>query len=377
MTLDIEKYRREFPVSRQWIYCNHAAVAPISNRVAEAIAGVLSDLTSFGAVHWKSWGRTVQHTRELAAKLIRCDPGEIAFIKNTSDGISILSNGLDWKPGDKVVSIQTEFPSNVYPWLALERRGVKLVTIPERHGRVDLAELEAALDARTRVLTVSFVQYLSGFRVDLARLGEVCRRRGILFCVDAIQGLGAFDLNVDRDHIDFLAADAHKWMLATEGMGVAYVSNRILNQVTPSVLGWMSVEHYADFEHRELNYRRGALRYEPGSLNTIGIYGLAAALELLLEAGIENISAQILATTDYLSEGLLRKRYALLSSRRPGEASGIVSFRPPSGAASAFEIHRRLEEARISAAVRGGFIRLSPHFYNTPQEMDEILRVLP
>lgn len=377
LTLDLETLRQEFPVTRQWIYCNHAAVAPISTRVAGAIQGVLTDLNEFGAVHWKSWGKTVEHARELAARLINSDPDEIAFVKNTSDGLSLLSNGLDWNGGDKVVSVDTEFPANVYPWLALKKRGVELVTVPERKGRVDLQDIERALDARTRVLTVSYVQYLSGFRIDLDALGEMCRSRGIIFCVDAIQGMGAFEIDVKRQKIDFLSADGHKWMLATEGAGVAYLSKRIVEQVTPSVLGWMSVENFNDFHRRELNYRHGALRYECGSLNTIGIYGLAAALDLLLEVGIENISRQILAITSHLCEGLASKGYVVLGSRTHGEASGIVSFRPGVRGPETHTIFRRLEEARVATALRGGYIRVAPHFYNTQSEMDQVLSVLP
>lgn len=377
MSLDLETLRQEFPVTRHWVYCNHAAVAPISTRVANAIQGVLTDLNEFGAVHWKSWGKTVEHARQLAARLINCDPDEIAFVKNTSDGLSLLSNGLDWKWGDKVVSIDTEFPANVYPWLSLKKRGVELVTISERKGRVDLHEIEQALDARTRVLTVSYVQYLSGFRVDLDALGEMCRTRGIIFCVDAIQGLGAFEIDVRRQNIDFLSADGHKWMLATEGAGVAYLSKRIVDQVTPTVLGWMNVEHFNDFNQRELNFRHGALRYECGSLNTIGIYGLAAALNLLLEVGIKNISGQILTITTHLCDGLSSKGYTVLGSRAHGEASGIVSFRPGIRGPETRALFHRLEEARVATALRGGHIRVAPHFYNTQAEMDQILSVLP
>ena len=377
MTLDLETMRQEFPVTRHWIYCNHAAVAPVSTRVANAIQGVLTDLNEFGAVHWKSWGKTVDHARELAARLINSDPDEIAFVKNTSDGLSLLSNGLDWKGGEKVVSIDTEFPANVYPWLALRKHGVELVTVPERNGRVDLQDIERVLDARTRILTVSYVQYLSGFRIDLEALGEMCRSRGIIFCVDAIQGLGAFEIDVKKQKIDFLSADGHKWMLSTEGTGVAYVSKRIVDQVTPPTLGWMNVEHFSDFTRRELNYRHGALRYESGSLNTIGIYGLAAALNLLLEVGIENISRQILDVTSHLYEGLTSKGYAVLGSRTEGEASGIVSFRPGVRGPEIRTICHRLEEARVATALRGGYIRVAPHFYNTHDEMDQILKVLP
>jgi len=377
LTFDLEKIRSEFPVTRQWVYCNHAAVAPISNRVAKAIQGVLTDLNEFGAVHWKSWGKTVQHARQLAARLINADVDEIAFVKNTSDGLSLLATGLDWRSGDKVVSIESEFPSNVYPWLALKSRGVELVGVPERQGRVDLDEIERLVDARTRVLTVSFVQYLSGFKIDLDALGEMCRRRGIIFCVDAIQGMGAFEIDVKRQKIDFLSADAHKWMLATEGIGVAYVSKQILARIKPTVLGWMSVEHFNDFDRRELEFRRGALRYECGSLNTIGIYGLAAALDLLLQVGIEHVSRQILDVTSHLVEGLCARGYPVLGSRREGEGSGIVSFRPGARGPEAKEIHRRLEGAKIATALRGGYVRVAPHFYNTKAEMDKILSILP
>ncbi len=377
MSLDLDRYRSEFPVTQRWIYCNHAAVAPLSSRVAEAIRGIVADLNEYGAVHWKSWGKTVHHTRQLVAQLIHCDADEIGFVKNTSDGLSVLANGLDWRWGDRVVCIAGEFPSNVYPWLALRTLGVEWVTAPERQGRVDLNEIERRLDSRTRVLTVSYVQYLSGFRIDLEALGEMCHRKGIIFCVDAIQGMGAFEIDTVRQKIDFLSADAHKWMLGPEGIGVVFVSQRILERVTPRVLGWMSVENYWDFDRLELKFRHGALRYECGSLNTVGIHGLAAAVELLLEVGIENISRKILETTAHLCRGLEAKGYNILSSRQEEEASGIVSFSANDRGLNVHDIHRRLEEARVSTAVRKGYVRVSPHFYNSISEMDQLLDLLP
>lgn len=377
MSFELEQYRSEFPVTKDWIYCNHAAVAPVSVRVAEAVHGLLQDLTRFGAVHWKSWGKAVRQTREKVARLINGNPDEIAFVKNTSDGLSILSNGLEWKWGDKVVSISSEFPANVYPWVALRQQGVELVSVPERNGRVDLQEIEEKLDQRTRVLTVSFVQYLSGFRIDLAALGEMCRRRNIIFCVDAIQGMGAFEIDTVRQNIDFLSADSHKWMLGPEGIGVIFISRRILDRVIPRVLGWMNVEHFNDFNRFDLQWRHGAVRYECGSLNTLGVYALSAAMDLLLEVEISNISEQILSTTSFLCDGLRAKGYPILGSRLEGESSGIVSFRTDARAFNPYEIHRRLEEARISTAVRGGYLRVSPHFYNTLTEMSQLLDVLP
>jgi selenocysteine lyase/cysteine desulfurase len=373
MPVDIQHYRSQFPVTASSIYMNHAAVATISRRVRDAMVGLLDEVQCFGAEHWQGWVETYAGVRRSLAQLLNAEAGEIAFAKNTSEGISIFANGLDWRPGDEVVSIEGEFPANFYPWKALEKRGVVLRLVPAEEGRVSQESILRALTSRTRVVTVSFVQYLSGFRLDLEKLGRACAAHGCLLFVDAIQGLGAFPMDVKRAHIAGLAADSHKWMLGPEGSAVLYVNRQVMDRITPAEIGWMTVRHWSDFSQRDLSWRDDARRYECGTLNTVGVYGLGAAVNLLLEVGIANIAEHILDLTDRLRSGLLAQGHSVFGPRARAEASGIVSFVPRQG-----EAERLLEwflAHRVQVAARGGMVRIAPHFYNTEEEIDRVLEL--
>ena len=373
MPLDIQRYRAEFPVTESSIYLNHAAVAPISRRVHDAMAGLLADLLGSGAEHWQRWVGTYAAVRRSLAQLLNADTAEIAFTKNTSEGVSTFASGLDWRPGDEVVSIEGEFPANFYAWKALETRGVVLRLVPAENGLVSQDALLEALGPRTRVLAVSFVQYLSGFRLDLESLGQACAARGCLLFVDAIQGLGAFPLDVKQANIAGLAADGHKWLLGPEGAGVLYVSREIMDRITPSEIGWTNVRHWSDFTNHDLTWRDDARRYECGTLNTCGICGLGEAVDLLLEVGIGNIAERILGLTQRLRAGLLAQGHSVFGPRARRQASGIVSFAPRQG--SAEQLLAWLLEHHVQAAARGGMVRLAPHFYNTEEEIDQVLEL--
>jgi selenocysteine lyase/cysteine desulfurase len=311
--------------------------------------------------------------RRSLAQLLNADPSEIAFTKNTSEGISMFASGLDWQPGDEVVSIEGEFPANFYPWKALEKRGVVLRLVPADEGRVSLESILGALSSRTRVVTVSFVQYLSGFRLDLEKLGQACAAHGCLLFVDAIQGLGAFPVDVRRANIAGLAADSHKWMLGPEGSAVLYVNREVMERITPSEVGWTTVRHWSDFSRRDLSWRDDARRYECGTLNTVGIYGLGAAANLLLEVGIPAIAERVLDLTDRLRAGLLAQDHAVFGPHARAEASGIVSFVPRRGGAE--RLLERFLAQRVQVAARGGMVRIAPHFYNTEEEIDRVLEI--
>lgn len=352
---------------------NHAAVAPISRRVRDTMVGLLDEVQQFGAEHWQRWVETYGAVRRSLAQLINAEPGEIAFAKNTSEGISSFANGLDWRPGDEVVSIEGEFPANFYPWKALEKRGVVLRLVPEEQGRVTQESLLSELTSRTRVVTVSFVQYLSGFRLDLEKLGQACAAHGCLLFVDAIQGLGAFPVDVRSANIAGLAADSHKWMLGPEGSALLFVNRQVMEKITPSEVGWTTVRHWSDFSSRDLSWRDDARRYECGTLNTVGVYGLGAAVNLLFEIGVANIAERVLDLTDRLRGGLLARGHSVFGPRTREEASGIVSFAPRQGGAE-----RLLEwflTHRVQVAARCGMLRISPHFYNTEEEIDRVLEL--
>ncbi len=373
--MDIEEIRNGFPVTRNWIYMNHAGIAPISQSVYRAMDGMLQDVTRNGMTNLPGWDDVCSRTRESAARLIGADASEIAFVKNTSEGILMAANGLTWRQGDNVVIPDRGFPANVYPWLNLRSQGVEVRRVPEVDGRIPLDDLLNAVDDRTRVLSVSSVEFASGFRHDLREIGRFCRSRGVLFFVDVIQSLGALPLDVADAEIDFVSADAHKWLLGPEGIGVFYCSRRARRRLRVVNLGWANVVEPRDFLSYDTTLLPDSQRFECGTLNTVGIHGLGAGLDLLLRIGIENIESRVLSLTDQLCAGLEDKGCRVVSSRAPGERSGIVVFHH-----SRFDsesIFQKLSDARVVCAIRGGGIRLSPHFYNTEEEVDRVLDAIP
>lgn len=371
-----EDIRRLFPVTRNYVYFNHAAVAPWPLPVCERVKEHARDLLDNGLVRWREWGAKVERVRESAARLVNARADEIAFVPNTSTGLSIIANGLDWRAGDNIVTADCEFPANLLPWLRLEREyGVEVRMAKERAARLDTDEILNLIDERTRVVALSFVEYASGFRNDLARIGSECRKRDVLFVVDAIQGLGALELDVVRDQVDAFAADGHKFLLAPEGAGLLYLGARAMERVRPTVVGWMSVKKPYDFSDLAQEYAQGARRFEPGTLNTAGLLGLGAAIEMVLEIGAARIESYLIELTGYLCERLGERGYEVISSRRPGEASAIVSCRHARHDAA--ELYRLLEAQRIITTARLGRLRISPHLYNTKEEVDRLIEALP
>jgi selenocysteine lyase/cysteine desulfurase len=362
-----ERYREQFPVTKNVVYLNHAAVAPLSRRAAEAMQGLAQDALEFGSNHYQQWMATYRGLRVATARLINATPEEIAIVKNTSEGIATIALGIDWKPGDVVVAFREEFPANVYPWQRLEARGVKIrwLSVFDDLDRIDKAAEGA------RLLAISYVQYLSGYRVDLDKIGEICQRRACFFFVDAIQGLGVLPLDVQTSHIDALAADGHKWLLGPEGCGVLYVRRSVQDQIDPVEFGWTNVANYADYASRDMGLRHDAGRYECGTLNTIGCYGLCAAIELLLEVGIEFVGEAVQALGDRIWSGAREIGFETLGIRTPASGAGIVSIRKP-GVESQL-IVSRLKDAGFIAAPRQGWVRIAPHFYIAPTEIDALL----
>lgn len=365
------RYRDQFPVTSELIYLNHAAVAPLCRPAAEAMKHLADDVCRYGSLHYDEWMEGYAGLRRAAAQLIHASPGEIAIVKNTSEGIAMVAQGFDWKPGDRVVAFREEFPANYYPWARLEKRGVEMSWL----SIYDPLEKIAEAVSRARLLAISFVNYLSGYRVDLKAIGEACRQHGCFFFVDAIQGMGAFPIDVEASSIDGLAADGHKWMLGPEGNGVLYVRRKWLDAIEPVEFGWMNPARYADYHSRDMTLRPDAGRYECGTLNTAGCFGLRAAIEFLLEVGIENIAPAVLALTDQLAAGVRRKGYEVMVERTQETGSGIVSFRHPS--MDCRSIVAELKRNRILAAPRQGWVRMSPHFYVRAEDIEQVLRVLP
>lgn len=368
-----EDIRREFPVVRRWIYFNHAGVAPVPARTAAAVQLFMDEALYNGACVYDRWMERVEGVRRQFAGIIGADPGEIAFVKNTSHGLSIVANGLGWKEGDNIVTARGEFPANIYPWMALQDKGVELRLVMPREGRVAVEDLAKAVDGRTRLLAISSVGFANGFRIDLESVGRLCKEKNILFCVDAIQSLGALPLDVKKCNIDFLSADGHKWMLAPEGTGCFYCSMERLDLLKPPLIGWNSVKNARDYSHYNFIFRHDAQRFEEGSPNVMGIAALGASLGLLQEIGLEKIEERVLFITDRIITGLEERGYAIRTPRGGGEKSGIVSFKSWKPAA----ILQSLFAAKgVACAARDGALRVSPHFYNNEEERNKFFEIL-
>ena len=366
-----EQYADQFPVRERLVYMNHAAVAPLSKRSAGAMKALADDCLEFGSLHYDRWLAEYEGVRLAAARLIGAHSSEIALVKNTSEGIATVAMGLDWKPGDRVVAFEEEFPANYFPWKRLEQRGVKVTWLSIRDGldRID----DACRGAR--LLAISFVQFLGGYRAPLADIGEICRRNACIFLVDAIQGLGAFPIRAKDWGIHALAADGHKWLLGPEGCGILYVDQELQDKVEPVEFGWTNVAHYADYASRDMALRADAGRYECGTLNTIGCFGLRAAMEFLVEVGVDRIAGAVQGLSDRLACGVQAKGYELMEQRTPETGAGIVSFRKAGWEAA--DIVRKLRAAGIVVAPRVGWVRASPHFYISPEDIDRTLELLP
>jgi cysteine desulfurase / selenocysteine lyase len=364
------RYADQFPVRQRLVYLNHAAVSPLCRPAAEAMQRLAADAMVYGSLHYGEWLETYEGLRAAAARLMGAAKSEIALMKNTSEGISTIAMGVDWRAGDKVVAFREEFPANYYPWKRLEQTGVQVewLSYLDPLERIDQACRGA------RLLAISFVQYLSGHRVDLEAIGEICHRHGCAFLVDAIQGLGAFPVDVRRAHIDALAADGHKWLLGPEGCGILFVSQEFQESVRPVEFGWTNVAGYADYASRDMTLRADAGRYECGTLNTIGCSGLRASIELLLEVGVEVVGPAVQRLGDLVAEGVEGKGYEVLGSRTGENGAGIVSFRKAGLEAAA--IVRKLNAAGVTAAARAGWVRVSPHFYISPDDIGTMLEAL-
>ncbi len=328
--LDLLRLRDgQFPVTRECVYLNHAGVGPLSRRATARMAEMAGNTSRAGDRLWQERMDEVDRVRGLAARLLGArETREVAFVENTSTALSLVAEGLDWRSGDNVVGAALEFPSNVYPWMGLASRGVEYRRAEERDGRIDPEEILSLIDGRTRMLALSWVQYASGFRSDLARLGAACRERGILFVVDVIQGLGALALDVEAAYVDVAAASAHKWLLGPEGIGLLYISDRVVGRLRPVRSGWRSVRDPFQWTDYDLTWSEGARRFESGTLNVYGIAALGGSLEVLLEVGAAEIEPRVLALTDLAARGLAELGLQVVSSRRKGETSGIVTAYP-------------------------------------------------
>ena len=369
MTLD--ELRAQFPHVENTVYLNHAATGVMSRRVMQAVQRYLAERHGGNINNYAELAPVLEETKEQLAGLIGATPARLEFKPNTSSGLNVLAEGLDWQEGDRIAVPACEFPANVYPFLNQERRGVTVDFIPHEGGVITLEAIRRTLRPETRLLTISWVQFLSGFRVDLAEVGRLCQEQNVLLCVDAIQGLGALQLDVEASGIDFLACGGHKWLMGMQGTGFLYVTEALQEHITPSA-GWLhgpvDWEHFFDYE---LQFHATAERFRLGTINGAGIVALNEALSLYLEAGPTWCEEQVLQRARQLAEGLDDLGWARHGGG-PVQASGIVSIAHPHG--EALQVH--LQDQNIEAALRNRKLRFSPHYYNTRSEIQLVLEAI-
>jgi selenocysteine lyase/cysteine desulfurase len=365
---------REFPVRRNLVYFNHAAVAPLPRLVADAIEAHTENTKLRGAADWRRWYADVEKTRAKAAAFVGAGREEMSFVPSTSWGLNLVAQALDWKPGDNVVGDDMEFPANIYPWMLLEKRGVELRLAKNRGGRVTAEDIAAKIDDRTRVVAVSWVAFHNGWVYPIEEIGGLCRSRGILFVVDAIQGLGALPLPLDvgRVAIDVLVADSHKWLLGAEACALFYVAESARERLPPPFVGWWNVKMENGYLDYALDFHEGGRRYEAGSIPTAQIMGLSAALDLLADMGQPEVRDRIFATVAALSAGLAARAWRITTP--DPLASGILAAVPPKGDDK--RMARELEKRGIIVSPREGAVRFSPHAYNDAAEVARILEAI-
>ena len=367
----LASFREEFPVSRTHIFLNHAGVAPTSTRVVRAVHAFMDSIAREGRPDFDAWESVAQDCRERFARLIGCEADEVAFVRNTSHGLSLLASGLDWRPGDRVAAAASvEYPSNVYPWMDLDRRGVAALDVIPVHGdgTVTAEAAERALGPDTRVLAVSSAQYATGAVTDLAGLGRLCRERGVLLCVDGIQTVGALPIDVKKAGVHFLSADSHKWMLGMMGIGAVFVDRSVVGNIHPPLLGWRSTTDAFNFDRVHFELLDHAGRYEEGSLAYPLIAGFGATLELLEEAGVPAIAEHVCALVADLAGRL--ERLGCVTTPDGGSRRHILTFRHPD--LKNDTLLAGLEGAGVVASLRRDRIRVAPHLYNTHEEMRRV-----
>lgn len=359
----------EFPISSEILYLNHAAVAPWPQRTVDAVARFARENGTRGAAGYSAWMKTETRLRERLAELIKASsPADIALAKSTSEALSIVAYGLDWEPGDSIVGIAQEFPSNRVVWESLSDQGVEYRQLDLYASSAPEDDLIALCDERTRLIAVSSVQYARGLRLNLERLSEFCASRDTLLCVDGIQGLGVLPFDLTRTQADFVVADGHKWMLGPEGVALLYVKPQLRPRLRLFQYGWHMVQHRGDYDREDWTPATDATRFECGSPNTLGIHALDASLSLLLETGMDAVHEAVAERVTRLIELIDQRGFELLSHRAQERRAGIVTFRIPG--IEAKNLYRELMSRGVICAQRGGGIRFSPHFY-TPEAVLE------
>ncbi len=368
--MDLDAIRCEFPVTREYAYLNHAAVGPLPGRVVDATKRVVEEKTE-GDLHWESWEETAEATRRAIADLIKARQEEIALVHSTSEGLAIVANGLSYEKGQNIVTCDLEFMSNLFPWQAITKRwGLELRVVRNRDGMLRMEDFADAIDANTKIVALSYVQYSNGFRTDLRELCKIAHEHEAYVVTDAVQAVGQMPVDVGGLGVDFLATSGYKWLLSPISTGFLYVKRNLFDEVWPTIVGYRSDEDQMSYEFREYQPAMTARRYEDGQINFPGFAGMKEAIGLLENVGLENVWDRIATLTERLCDGLRNRANVKLRSRvDEGCRSGIlnVACRNPDSALN------HLLERGIVVSVRGGGLRISPHFYNAESEIDKLL----
>lgn len=364
-----------FPIARRYAYLDHAAIAPLATPVRSTME-VFLDRQSEEPFELAHWERIRTQVRVRVGELLSVGPQFITFTRNTTAGLGLVAAGLDWRDGDNVVGVDGEYPANIYPWMGLKRRGVGLRLYKPSNGRIDTRALLKLCDARTRIVTVSAVQFGSGYRLDLAELATGLKGKDVLLVIDAMQAVGGLKFDLSATAVDFLCAGAQKWLLGPSGAGFAFVGPRMLERMSPVAIGTESVVADREYFRYDLTLKPDARRYEDAAPNYVGILGMGAAVNLLIRADPVQVEATVLRLADRLRDELPPRGYTMVfTPSTPSERSGIVSFRHPRIVPA--EVHARLREAGIIISLRGDFLRASPHYYNSDADISRLLEALP
>jgi selenocysteine lyase/cysteine desulfurase len=375
MPFDVGRWLPEFPIRETCLYLDHAAVCPLPFPVAEAMRRRVTEQQQTGYEKHEEWRNAELACRHLGAGLIGCRPEDLSIIRSTSEGLSLIAEGLDWEKGDEVLVGDEEFAANVAPWLNLRARGVRVVRYPQPDGRIDPDDIAGRLSDRTRLVSVSWVAFHSGWIAPLDDIARLCRECGVLLIVDAIQGLGVLPMDLRSLGADALVADGHKWLLGPEGAGLMATSAELRQRLRPAITGWRNIRREpGSFFLHDLEPLETGRRFEPGAVNAVGIAGLAAALDLLTSVGPDNVQARVETLARLLTRILLAHGWDVFSPGSGQPIAGIVAARHPKVAPK--EAADRLAARKVVCSVRQGSVRLSPHFYTTKGELEALDRIL-
>jgi selenocysteine lyase/cysteine desulfurase len=372
----IHKIQEEFNLRKDLIYLNHAGVSPWPLRTTKTVQLFAAENNVQGSYRYPEWLKKETELRVLSRKILKApSEDDIALLKNTSEALSVVAYGLDWIEGDNIVSSNQEFPSNRIVWESLSCKGVEFREADLSSASTPEDALFSLVDNRTRLITISSIQFSSGLRMNLKRIGEFCKERGILFCVDAIQSIGAVEFDVKEILADFVMADGHKWMLGPEGLAVFYCKPDVRDRLSIKQFGWHMVEAMGEFDRRDWTIANNARRFECGSPNMLGIHALSASLSLLLEVGMKTVEKEILKRNEYLFEKIQsRPALELITSTQINRYAGIVTFRLRD--TDNVALYNYLIQNNVVCAPRSGGIRLSPHCYTLYDHLDRVIELI-